>query len=267
MGRYRWFYAAMVVLTCLWVLGPIYLLTVLAFTERQEVFAWPKTLWPSHLSFETLAFFFDVQGVWRSLRNSVVVALITVAMALALGVPAGYALARYRFPGKDAYRVLILITRAFPLMILAVPLAVRFIDLGLYDTPWAVALVHTALALPFAALITSSIFLGIPKELEEAAWTLGCTRLQAFVKLVLPLALPGLVATAIFAFVISWNEVFAATILTLRERTLTAYLLSVLHTSPLPFRFAGGFFLIVPALVFIFAIRRYLFTLWGIANR
>jgi len=265
--RHRAIYFALALVLCAWVLLPILLLTILAFTERQAIFAWPKGLWPEHFSLETMSFFFGVQGVWRALRNSVLVALLTVVFALALGAPAGYALARYRFPGKDAYRVMILITRAFPLMILAVPLAVRFIDLGLYDTPWAVALVHTALALPFAALITSSIFLGIPRELEEAAWTLGCTRLQAFVKLVLPLALPGLVATAIFAFVISWNEVFAATILTLRERTLTAYLLTVLPDSPLPFRFAGGFFLIVPALVFIFAIRRYLFTLWGIANR
>ena len=265
--RHRTFYLALALIFCAWVLLPILLLTILAFTERQAIFAWPKGLLPEAFSLETLRFFFGVQGVWRALRNSVVVALLTVVFALALGAPAGYALARYRFPGKDAYRVMILITRAFPLMILAVPLAVRFIDLGLYDTPWAVALVHTALALPFAALITSSIFLGIPRELEEAAWTLGCTRLQAFVKLVLPLALPGLVATAIFAFVISWNEVFAATILTLRERTLTAYLLTVLPDSPLPFRFAGGFFLIVPALAFIFAIRRYLFTLWGIANR
>jgi multiple sugar transport system permease protein len=265
--RHRAFYLALALIFCAWVLVPIYLLTILSFTERQEVFAWPKSLWPENLSLETLRFFFGVQGVWRALRTSVVVALLTVVFALLLGAPAGYALARYRFPGKDAYRVMILITRAFPIMILAVPLAVRFIDLGLYDTPLAVALVHTALALPFAALITSSIFLGIPRELEEAAWTLGCTRLQAFTKLVLPLALPGLVATAIFAFVISWNEVFAATILTLRERTLTAYLLSVLNDSPLPFRFAGGFFLVVPALAFIFAIRRYLFTLWGIANR
>jgi multiple sugar transport system permease protein len=265
--RHRALYLALALIFCAWVLVPIYLLTILSFTERQEVFAWPKSLWPENLSLETLRFFFGVQGVWRALRTSVVVALLTVVFALLLGAPAGYALARYRFPGKDAYRVMILITRAFPIMILAVPLAVRFIDLGLYDTPLAVALVHTALALPFAALITSSIFLGIPRELEEAAWTLGCTRLQAFTKLVLPLALPGLVATAIFAFVISWNEVFAATILTLRERTLTAYLLSVLNDSPLPFRFAGGFFLVVPALAFIFAIRRYLFTLWGIANR
>jgi multiple sugar transport system permease protein len=74
-------------------------------------------------------------------------------------------------------------------------------------------------------------------------------------------------ATAIFAFVISWNEVFAAAVLTLRQRTLPAYLLVSLAESPLPFRFAGGLFLIVPALVFIFAVRRYLFSMWGIANR
>jgi multiple sugar transport system permease protein len=144
---------------------------------------------------------------------------------------------------------------------------VRFIRLGLYDTPLGVALVHTALALPFAILVSASLFLGIPRELEEAAWTLGCTRLAAFRRVAWPLARPGIAATAIFAFVVSWNEVFAASILTLRERTLTAYLLTALNESPLAFRFAGGFFLIVPSLIFIFAVRRYLFSLWGIASR
>ena len=109
--------------------------------------------------------------------------------------------------------------------------------------------------------------MGIPRELEEAAWVFGCTRFEAFWKIVMPLALPGLAATAIFAFVISWNEVFAASVLTVRERTLTAYLLTVLSESPLHFRFAGGFILIVPSVLFIFAVRKYLFAMWGIANR
>jgi multiple sugar transport system permease protein len=161
----------------------------------------------------------------------------------------------------------VLLTRAFPLAILALPLTVAFIQVGLYDTPLGVSLVHTALALPFAALVTSSLFVGIPRELEEAAWVFGCDRWQAFVKVVLPLALPGIAATAIFAFVISWNEVFAASVLTVRERTLTAYLLSVLAESPLHFRFAGGFLLIVPSVLFIFVVRRYLFAMWGITTR
>jgi multiple sugar transport system permease protein len=109
--------------------------------------------------------------------------------------------------------------------------------------------------------------MGIPREYEEAAWVFGCTRFQAFMKVVLPLALPGLAATAIFAFVISWNEVFAASILTVRERTLTAYLLRILAESPLHYRFAGGFILIIPSVLFIFAVRRYLFAVWGIASK
>ena len=262
-----WIWTALAILAGIWVLVPIYLLAISAFGGDRVINAWPKNFLPTVISLETLRFFFGVQGVWNAILNSVIVAAMTMVFSVLLGAPAGYALARFAFAGKDAYRLLILLTRAFPIAILALPLTVRFIELGIYDTTFAVALVHTALALPFAILVSSSLFVGIPRELEEAAWTLGCTRLQAFTKIVWPLAMPGIAATAIFAFVISWNEVFAASVLTLRERTLTAYLLTSLNESPLPFRFAGGLFLIVPALVFIFFVRRYLFSMWGIANR
>jgi multiple sugar transport system permease protein len=266
-GSGRFLYHGLAVLACAWILVPIYLLTVSAFGGNEVINAWPKSFLPREFDPGTIGFFFGVGGVWQAILNSVLVAVMTMAMAILLGAPAGYALARFNFPGKDAYRLTILLTRAFPIAVLAVPLTVRFIELGLYDTLFAVALVHTALALPFAILVSASLFMGIPRELEEAAWTLGCTRLQAFTKIVWPLARPGIAATAIFAFVISWNEVFAAAVLTLRQRTLPAYLLVSLAESPLPFRFAGGLFLIVPALVFIFAVRRYLFSMWGIANR
>mgnify|MGYP000897094977 CR=1 FL=1 len=88
-----------------------------------------------------------------------------------------------------------------------------------------------------------------------------------FLRVVLPLALPGIAAASIFAFVLSWNEVFAASVLTVRHRTLTAYLLSVLSESPLHVRFAGGLILIVPSVAFIFLVRRRLFSMWGIGNR
>ncbi len=163
--------------------------------------------------------------------------------------------------------MLVLLTRAFPLAILALPLTVTFIRVGLYDTPFGVSLIHTVLALPFAALVSQSLFMGIPREYEEAAWVFGCTRFQAFRKVVLPLILPGLAAIAIFAFVISWNEVFAASVLTVRERTLTAYLLGVLSESPLHYRFAGGLLLIIPSILFIFAVRKYLFAVWGVGSK
>lgn len=264
--RQGWALAAALAVS-LWVLLPIYLIAASAFSTQDAVYQWPKAFWPSPLSMETLRFFFSVEGVWKATRNSLIVAGLTVLLSALLGTPAGYALARFTFRGQGAFRMLILMTRAFPLVILSIPLAQQFLRLGMYDTAFSVALVHTALTLPFSVLISASVFMGIPKELEEAAWTLGCSPLQAFRRIVAPLALPGLAAAAVFSFVTSWNEVFAASVLTLRERTLTAYLLSVLGEAPLPFRFAGGFFLVIPALIFLFLIRRYLFSVWGIASR
>ena len=252
---------------CAWILFPIYLIVVSSLDAPANVYAWPKQLIPVELSLGTLQFFFAVPEVWRSVVNSVEAAVMTMVMALVLGAPAGYAMARYDFRGKFLYRMAILTTRAFPIALLALPLAVRFIAFGLYDTIFGVALVHTALALPFSVLITYSLFLSIPKELEEAAWTLGCSGPKAFVYVVLPIALPSIVSTAIFAFIISWNEVFAAAILTTQERTLPAYLISSLNESPLHFRYAGALFMIIPSLVFIFAVRKYLFSMWGIASR
>lgn len=263
----RYANTSLAILASVWVLLPIYLVAISAFSSREGVFAYPKSLLPSTFSFETMLFFFSVDGVWSAIANSGIVALLTMLFSLLLGAPAGYALARYNFFGQDTYRLLILFTRAFPLAILAIPLAVRFLQWGLYDTILGVALVHTALALPFAVLVTSSLFVSVPRELEEASWVLGCNRIQAFFKVVLPLILPGLAAAAIFAFTISWNEVFASTILTLRNRTLPAFLLSTLNDSPLPFRFAGGLMMIVPVVIFFFMIRRYLFALWGISSR
>jgi multiple sugar transport system permease protein len=250
-----------------WVLVPIYFVALGAFGGRLGVFRWPKSVWPTDMSFAPMMQVLAIEGVFNALLNSLIAAGLTVVFSILLGAPAGYALARYAFPGQNAYRLLVLLTRAFPLAILALPLTVSFIRLGLYDTPFGVSLIHTVLALPFAALVTQSLFMGIPREYEEAAWVFGCTRFQAFLKVVMPLALPGLAATAIFAFVISWNEVFAASILTVRERTLTAYLLKILAESPLHYRFAGGFILILPSVLFIFAVRKYLFAVWGIASK
>lgn len=251
------------VLMALWVLVPIYFITLAAFSPPAAIYSYPKQLVPRDVSTETMEFFLRSAGVLRSFRGSIMVAFITLALAIGIGTPAGYALARFGFRGANTVRMLIVSTRAFPIVILSIPLAVTFIRVGIDDSYLGVALMHTALALPFTVLVTASVFAGISVELEEAAMTLGCGRLSAFRKVVLPLALPGLAAAAIFTWIISWNEVFAASILTVRNRTLPAQVLAVLNQSPVPFRFAGGFFLLAPALVVIFAIRKYLFNLWG----
>jgi multiple sugar transport system permease protein len=255
------------VLFAVWILAPIYFIALAAFSTEDDVYTYPKKLTPTNMSTETLEFFFDSSGIMEALWTSIEVAAITLVITLAVGTPAGYALARFVFRGAGAFRIGVVSTRAFPIVILSIPLAVTYLRVGLDDTSLGVAFIHTALALPFTVLVTSSVFAGIPEELEEAAMTMGCSRIEAFRRVALPMALPGLAAAAIFTFIISWNEVFAASILTLENRTLPAEMLSSLNQSALPYRFAGGFFLMAPALLVIFVIRKYLFTAWGRITR
>jgi multiple sugar transport system permease protein len=250
-------------LLALFILVPIYLITVSAFTPRADAYIFPRSVIPTAVSADSILFFLNASGVIDSFWRSVIVALITLALALLIGAPAGYAIARYAFRGRNGYRLVILATRAFPIVILAIPLAVTYRLWDIDDTILGVALMHTALALPFTVLITSSVFVSVPRELEEAAQTLGCSPLQAFLRVSLPLTLPGLAAAAIFTWVISWNDVFAAVILTLRNPTLPAKILTALPQSPISYQFAAGFVMLVPSLVVIFFIRKYLLGLWG----
>jgi multiple sugar transport system permease protein len=260
-------FASGITVLCAWTLVPIYLIFLGALGGPDLVAQWPKPFLPIGTSFGALRYFLDIQGVWISALYSVEAAVLCMVLSVLLGIPAGYALARFAFRGATVFRLMVLMTRAFPVAILALPLTVVFIRLGLYDSPVGVGIMHTTLALPFAVLVSASLFQAIPTEFEEAAWVFGCSRIVAFFRVVMPLALPGIAATAIFAFVISWNEVFAASVLTVRHRTLTAYLLSVLSESPLHVQFAGGFLLIVPSVLFVFLVRKHLFAMWGISNR
>jgi multiple sugar transport system permease protein len=261
-------YSAAVVIAA-WVLLPLLLVTLAALTPRDALYRWPRPIWPERFTLETLLFFMRASDVLASTWNSVLVATLTIALAFLVSGPAAYALARYRFRGRNELQLAILITKMFPATVLSIPLAVAFIGWGLYDTLLGVAIVHTALSIPFVTVIVTSVFVGISFELEEAAMTLGTNRLQAFLRVTLPMALPGLAAAGIFTFVLSWNEVFAATILTLNHRTLPALIINSISAAgaPLHYRFAGGFFMVIPALVIIFLIRRYLLTFWGVTVR
>lgn len=252
------------ILIALWILVPIFLLGSMAFTTPEAVRSYPKGVLPFiPFSFETMNFFLQSEGIIPGVINSVIVAIITLFLSTLIAAPAGYATSRFFFPGRDFFRLSVLAVRAFPIVVLSIPLAVVFINLGIYDSIYSLALMHTALALPTTILVIGSVFASIPYELEEAAQVFGCTPLQAFRQVVLPLVLPGIAAAGVFTFVMSWNEVFAASILTVQNRTLPAQVLAVLGQSSEPYQFAGGFFMMIPALIFIFFIRRYLFNMWG----
>ena len=262
LGRAFTYFVA--ILLSLWVLIPVLFITSMAFTTPAEVRSYPKGVLPFiPFSTETMEFFLRSKGILPGLRNSIIVALITLVLSTLIAAPAGYALSRFLFRGRDGFRLSILAVRAFPIVILSIPLAVVFLRTGIYDSVYSLALMHTALALPTTILVLASVFASIPYELEEAAMVFGCSPLKAFRHVVLPLAMPGIAAAAIFTFVLSWNEVFAATILTIQNRTLPAQVLVTLNQSSEPYQFAGGFFMMIPALIFIFYIRRYLFNMWG----
>ena len=248
----------------LWILVPIWFIASMALTTPEYVRAYPKGVLPFiPFSFSTMKFFLNSQGIVPGIINSVIVAIITLVLSTLIAAPAGYAVSRYIFRGRDAYRLSILAVRAFPIVVLAIPIAVAFLNLGIYDSVYSLALMHTALTLPTTILVIGSVFASIPYELEEAGMVFGCSHVQAFRHIVFPLVLPGIAAAAVFTFVMSWNEVFAAIILTIQNRTLPAQVLNTLDQSSEPYQFAGAFFMMVPALIFIFVIRRYLFNMWG----
>ena len=255
-------YGSAVVLA-IWALIPFYLIATSALTPQPNISDYPKPFLPTSISVATMQLFLESSGIVPAMLNSLIVALLTVVIGLALGAPAAYALARFRFRGREAYRATLLVTRMFPIAILAIPFAAICVRLGLYDSLISVALVHAAMALPFVILILAGVFVAVSHEVEEAAETLGCSRWGAFVRVALPPAAPGLAAAAIFAFVISWNEVFAASILTVRTRTLPAQVLASLATSPLTLKLVAGFFMVLPAVVFILLIRKYVRLAWG----
>lgn len=252
------------VLIGVWFLTPLVLVTISAFALPADYYEIEKVI-PTHFTIEQFDDLFFKLEAWQSTLTSVKVAGLTILFSFALGLPAAYALSRYIFRGKNFLKLLILSTRMFPLMVLAIPLLIIFMKIGVSDTVYGVALAHTAMALPLVILVSSSILSSIAVEYEEAAMIFGLSRLGAFFRITLPLALPGLAASAIFAFIISWNEVFVAAILTLTNRTLPAQILQTAMASPDYFKFTAGFIMAVPALVFIFFVRKRLVTMWGIS--
>ncbi len=254
---------AFATIVSLWILLPLYFITILSFTDKNEIFRFPKHILPHRFSLEVIKFFLQSHGTLQSLINSIIVAFFAILIVLLISLPAAYALSRYRFRGRDSVMLFVLTSRMLPIPLLAIPLTNLYIAIRLYDNLLGVAFLHAAMAIPFAIIILSGIFVKISADYEEAAYIFGATKMKAFFRVTLPLALPGISAMLIFTFITSWNEVFAASILTVENRTLSAHVLNVMQASPIYFKYAAGFFLSVPAIIFIFLIRNYLFNMWG----
>lgn len=152
------------------------------------------------------------------LKNSLIIATCTALLALALGIPAAYALSRFKFRGKTSFLLFLLVSQMLPSVLLVIPLFVIFRIFGLFNTYTSVIVADTALALPFAIILLRANFLQIPDALEEAAWIDGGSRLQVLWYIILPLIRPGLTAVGVFSFLTAWGEfVFALSFLAKTE--------------------------------------------------
>jgi multiple sugar transport system permease protein len=196
------------------ILFPFYWLIVTSLRPTLEMFRTPVQYVPQDLTLEHYSLLGRLFGFRGYFRNSLVVALITCGASLIVALPAAYALARFQFTGKAVIRLSFLVTYLFPPVLVLVPLFEVMRGLRLINTYWGLALAYTTYTLPFALWMLIGFFLTVPSELEDAALVDGCTRLGALVRVLLPVILPGVVATTIFVFVYSWNEYLLALMFT-----------------------------------------------------
>ncbi|QQQ78650.1 carbohydrate ABC transporter permease [Saccharothrix sp. 6-C] len=196
-------------LILLYCLAPFYWMAVSAFRRPSDQFE--LTALPAPFSLDNLtAVFSPAVGFGRSLLNSLVVAGVTTILTLVIGVSAAYALARLNFRFKNAVAALIIATSMFPGISLLVPLLALFTDIGWINTYQSMIVPSLSFALPLAVWNLTAFFRQMPEELEQAAMIDGCTRGQAFRKVILPLAAPGIFTTAIITFIAAWNEFIIA---------------------------------------------------------
>jgi multiple sugar transport system permease protein len=210
--------------------------------------------------------FFDVtRDALPAFMRSIYVALFTILISLSIGGMAGYAFARYFFKGKNALKLGVLFVRMFPGVAIAIPMVIILGRIGLYDQPFGLSLIYSVTQIALTIWITASIFLAIPVELEEAALIFGTTKAGAFWHITLPLALPGLAACAMYAFIGSWNEVIQAVVFTSFNPTFPVVVYQVLVGAKgnINLVAAGSLTQALPAVVFTLIIRRYLLRMWG----
>ncbi|HEX5706501.1 MAG TPA: carbohydrate ABC transporter permease [Pyrinomonadaceae bacterium] len=245
-------------------LVPVYWMLTISLKSEAEQFAVP----PRWLAFQpTLAHYaeaFFTRSFARYLATSALAALLSTALAVTLGTLAAYALARLNLPARTGARLAmwILSTRMLPPIVTAVPVFLLMRDVRLLNTVTGLVVVYTALNLPFVVWMMRGFFREIPRELEESARIDGDTRMGALRRVVLPLAAPGLAATAVFCLIIAWNEFLFALVLTQTDASMTLPVGIAGRVTQYEIRWgvmsAAGVVAMTPILLFALAVQRYL---------
>jgi multiple sugar transport system permease protein len=200
----------------LFLVGPFYWMLVTALKPDSELYdGAANPLYPAHLALDHFVYLFTKTDFIAWTVNTMMVATLSTAVALIMGVPAGYALARLRFRGANAIGTAIFITYLVPTSLLFIPMIEVMAQLHLDDSIWALVVVYPTFLVPFVTWLMSGYFRTIPTELEDCGRIDGLTRFGAMWHIAIPLAHPGILSAGIFAFTLSWNEfIYALTLVT-----------------------------------------------------
>lgn len=239
----------------LFILFPFYWTVITSIKPEEELYG-AVTFWTKNIRWSSYQKLFTTSVNFISaMKNSFVVAFITMAVSLIASTSAAYAFSRYRFKGRKAIMALFLSNNMFPTVLLLVPLYSIMRKMALLYTPWALVLAYTTFTLPFSVWLLNGFLNDLPITLEEAALIDGCNRRQAFFKIILPLFRSGLVATGVYIFMTSWNEyTFAVMFTNNSSRTVPVALKSLIGQLGVDWGLltAGGIITIIPVCVIFF---------------
>ncbi|PYM79921.1 MAG: hypothetical protein DME13_24485 [Candidatus Rokuibacteriota bacterium] len=246
---------------------PLFWMLSTSLKPSAEIFATPPRLVPAHPTLENFVRLFSDTSFLTFFRNSALVSLATVALTLGVSAPGAYGLTRFSFAGREKVAGLILTTYMFAPVMIIIPFYILVKQLGIVNTRLALVLSYTTFCLPFCLWLLRAFFESIPLELEEAALVDGAGRGRAVWHVVLPLALPGLIAAAIFTFILAYNDfLFALVLITSEElKTLPVGVNDLFNATIVDWGMimAAGVMITVPAVLFFAAVQRYLVQGWG----
>lgn len=191
-------------------LFPLYWIALTSFKPASQIAEFPVRYWPREFSLENYASLFQKAQFGQYLVNSVIVSASAALVATTIALLSAYVLSRFSFRGKGAIMLAFLITQMIPAFIALGPLYQMFVGLGLVDSRFGLVLVYIAMTIPFSAIMLRGFFDNVPDSLEEAAMVDGASRFGALWRVLVPVMTPGIIATFIFNFVNSWNELFLA---------------------------------------------------------
>lgn len=251
-------------------LFPLYWMIVTSLKTQVDIFAVPTSLFPKtfYLDSYVKQFSGEYNDTVRGFLNSGIISLSTMVISTLLSIPAAYGLARFRFKSKKLIIMLFLLTQMLPSTLVLTPLYIMFNKMGIINHYLAPILADATIGIPFSVLILRTYFLAIPKELEEAAKVDGCNHFSAFIRIMLPIAKPGVAVAAIFSLLFAWGDlIYGLTFMTKPEmRPITSGIYNYIqqYQTLWNFTMAFGFIAILPVIVIFVFMQKYIVS--GLTN-